>query len=287
MSLRHLHRTALLLGLLVFAPARAEVLMLVHGWSADADTWLRSGVLANLAARGWPDGGVVAAGPDGHAYFPVHASVGIRTVYRAQLPAAAPLPVQAAQLHAELLGVRLRHPDERIILVGHSAGGLVARLALLQPRTDPRTQQTPLAQMLITLGTPHLGTLRATQGLAAVESKPFFCPGPGIDLLKHMAGGDDYRYLRSSRSLLYELQPAVYGSLLDWLNHQPHPDIAYFAVVRGGPYAAGDELVPAVSQDMNQVPALSGRARVVVVPTGHGLLPADGLLLADILDGRY
>lgn len=283
MALRHLHRTVLLLGLLVFAPARAEVLMLVHGWSADADTWLRSGVLANLATRGWPDAGVVTADPDGRVYLPAQATVGVRTVYRAQLPAAALLPVQAAQLHAELLAVRLRHPDDRITLVGHSAGGLVARLALLHPRTH----QTPPVQRLITLGTPHLGTLRATQGLAAVESKPFFCPGPGIHLLKHLAGGDDYRYLRNSRSLLYELQPATYGSLLDWLNHQPHPDIAYYAVVRGGPYTAGDELVPAASQDMNQVPVLNGRARVLVVPTGHGLLPDDGLLLADILDGRY
>ena len=61
MNIRHLFRTGMLLGMLALSPARADVLVLVHGWSANADTWLRSGVLANLAARGWVDAGVVIA----------------------------------------------------------------------------------------------------------------------------------------------------------------------------------------------------------------------------------
>lgn len=278
MNIRHLLRAGILLGISAWSPARADVLVLVHGWSAAADTWLRNGVLATLAARGWVDAGVIIAGPHGTAYLPAYGSHADRKVYRAQLTAEAPLQFQATQLQAELQMIRQQHPRERITLAGHSAGGIVARLALVHP-------QTPAVQALITLGSPNLGTVRAIQGLDIAESKPFFCPGPGVDFLKRVAGGDDYRYLRASRGALYDLQPVSYGSLIDWLNHQPHPDIAYYGVIRGGPVGDGDELVPAASQDLNQVPALQGRVKVLVTPTSHGLGPRDGILLADILDG--
>jgi len=277
MNIRHLFRAGMLLGMLALSPAKADVLVLVHGWSANADTWLHSGVLANLATRGWVDAGVVVAGPQGTRYLPTYGSNTHRKVYRAQLTAEAPLLLQARQLQAELQMIRQRHPNERITLAGHSAGGIVARLTLVHP-------QTPPMQVLITLGSPNQGTIRAIQGLDIVESKPFFCPGPGIDLLKRVAGGDDYRYLRASRGALYDLQPVSYGSLIDWLNHQPHPNITYYSVIRGGPVGDGDELVPALSQDLNQVPMLRGRVHVLVAPTGHRLEPRDGILLADILE---
>lgn len=278
MNIRHLLRAGMLFGALAISPARADVLVLVHGWSADADTWLRNGVLATLATRGWVDAGAIIAGPNGTAYLPAYGSRADRKIYRAQLTAEAPLQFQATQLQAELQMIRQQHPNERVTLAGHSAGGIVARLALVRP-------QTPAVQALITLGSPNLGTVRAIQGLDIAESKPFFCPGPGVDFLKRVAGGDDYRYLRASRGALYDLQPVSYGSLIDWLNHQPHPDIAYYGVIRGGPVGDGDELVPAASQDLNQVPALQGRVKVLVTPTSHGLGPRDGILLADILDG--
>jgi len=279
MNIRHLLRAGILLGVLVGSPTQADVLVLVHGWSANADTWLRNGVIAPLAARGWVDAGVMIAGPQGTTYHPAYSNNTQRTIYRAQLTAEAPLHVQATQLQAELRMIRQQHPNEPITLAGHSSGGIVARLALVHP-------QTPAVQALITLGSPNLGTVRAIQGLDIAESKPFFCPGPGVDFVKRVAGGDDYRYLRASRGALYDLQPVHYGSLIDWLNHQPHPDIAYYGVIRGGPSGHGDELVPAGSQDLNQVPALQGRVNVLVVPTSHGLEPRDGVLIADILEGR-
>ena len=50
-------------------------------------------------------------------------------------------------------------------------------------------------------------------------------------------------------------------------------------------YAGSDELVPAYSQDLNNVPALQGRAKVLVTTAGHSLTPQDGVLLAGILNG--
>ncbi len=172
MNIRHLFRVGTLLGMLALSPAKADVLVLVHGWSANADTWLHSGVLANLATRGWVDAGVVVAGPQGTRYLPTNGSNTQRKVYRAQLTAEAPLLLQARQLQAELQMIRQRHPNERITLAGHSAGGIVARLTLVHP-------QTPPMQVLITLGSPNLGTIRAIQGLDIVEKQTVFLPGTG------------------------------------------------------------------------------------------------------------
>jgi len=42
-------------------------------------------------------------------------------------------------------------------------------------------------------------------------------------------------------------------------------------------------VVPTASQDLNQVPALRGRAKVHPARARHGLNPTDGELLLDIL----
>ena len=74
------------------------------------------------------------------------------------------------------------------------------------------------------------------------------------------------------------------GSVLGWLNVQPHPEIEYVSVIRTTPNGVpGDWVVPGFSQDMNQVPALHGRSRVVAAPSDHELLPPDGLLIARLL----
>ena len=255
---------------------QAKVLVLVHGWAANADTWIHSGVLQTLIQNGWSDAGVVITTPSGIHHVAAPGQGGANKVYRTNLPAEAPLLMQAAHLAAELQFIERQHPGEPIILVGHSAGGVVSRLVLVN-------QHAPHVTMLITVASPNLGTARAVQGLQLVDSKPFFCPGPGIDFLKSMLGGDDYDYLRYSRGALVDLAPAAPGSLIAWLNQQPHPDIEYHAVIRTGRLYAGDDIVPAFSQDLNQIPALRGRARIHVTAAGHGLNPADGALIAGII----
>ena len=97
------------------------------------------------------------------------------------------------------------------------AGGVVARLVVLG-NNPYRVDE------LITIASPHLGTVRAAQGLDIVDSKPFFCPGPGIDFVKSVVGGGHYDYLKYSRGVLLDLLPAESGNLLFWLNRQSHPD---------------------------------------------------------------
>ncbi len=107
--------------------------------------------------------------------------------------------------------------------------------------------------------------------------------GP-VGWIKDFFGGDLYHTVKASTPLLVELAPAVPGSVLGWLNAQPHPDIDYVAVIRTTPDGMpGDWVVPGFSQDMNQIPALRGKSRVVAAPSDHELLPHDGLLLARLL----
>lgn len=272
----HIFRLLAALLMLTGSVARADVLVLVHGWSANADTWLHSGVLQVLEANGWSNAGIVTTTPDGVSYLPAYGQVSSNKVYRVQLPAEAPLMLQAAHLTAELRFILQRHPNETITLAGHSAGGVVARLVLIQPNA-------PQVNALVTIASPNLGTSRAIQGLDIAHGKPFFCPGPGIDFLKSVVGGDDYDYLQYSTPVLVDLVPSTPGSLIGWLNQQPHPDINYHAVIRQGPGYDGDELVPAFSQDLNRVAPIRGRAKLYLTPASHTLNPGDGRLLAQIL----
>jgi triacylglycerol lipase len=48
----------------------------------------------------------------------------------------------------------------------------------------------------------------------------------------------------------------------------------------------GDILVPAYSQDLNQVPALRGRATVIASPLEHGLAADDARLILQRIAAR-
>lgn len=261
----------LTLALLMFSPLlHSKTLVLVHGYLGSAASWESSGVNATLETQGWHRAGVITPGPMGPVLHPVPGDQAPNRVYSVELPSLAPLPIQADHLNAMLALVAARHPGDDIVLAGHSAGGVAARLALVRA---PNPQVTEL----ITIASPHLGTERALEALEATDDF-----GP-IGMIKDLFGGDLYHTVKHSRGVLADLAPAFPGSLLYWLNQQPHPQIAYYAIVRGGPVGMGDELIPAFSQDMNQIPALAGRADTRLVPASHALQPQDGLTLAGIL----
>jgi pimeloyl-ACP methyl ester carboxylesterase len=256
---------ALALGLP--AVARPDVAVLVPGYLSGPRDWRASGVSDALEASGWRDGGDLQAGPRGVAR-PTPLAGWPRTFYTVAMPSEAPLLAQARALATYLDRVRTWHPGEGLILVGHSAGGVVARLYMVQ---NPDAGVVAL----VTIASPHLGTDRAGLGaLAGQTPLAWFAPLFGAETLNR------------SQGLYRDLLPENPQGVLFWLNRQPHPPAEYACIVRtdDGLTGLGDLVVPDWSQDLNNVIALRGRARRVPVADGHGLGAADGRVLVEILE---
>jgi pimeloyl-ACP methyl ester carboxylesterase len=246
--------------------ATADVLVLVHGYLGGANSWESSGVSATLTRNGWQRAGVVT--PRG--LVPAGKVTSVNKFYTVELPSMAPVVVQADLLRHQLNAIGAQHPEEPLVLVGHSAGGVVARMLLVR-------NGAPRVKALVTIASPHLGTTRAIEALQATDdSFPF-------SLVKRAVAGEIYDVVRDSRGVLVDLTPVAPGNMLYWLNGQSHPDISYVSIVRTGAVGAGDELVPAFSQNMNNVGALKGKATVHKMALSHVLQPADGAKLVEIL----
>ena len=249
--------------------ARADVLLLVHGYLSGAAAWETSGVNQILADNGWQRTGLYRAG--GFVEAASANSDESNKVVLAELPSEAPLGIQSDLLLGYLADINKRFAGERLIIVGHSAGGLVARLSMIRAEIQNLVG-------LVTIATPHLGTQRAAEALDATD-----IPFP-ISVIPDLFGGERWDLLKRGRSLYVDLLPPGPGTLLFWLNQQRHPEITYYSIVRGTPYALyGDALVPGYSQDMNAVPVLYGKSKLVTVGSGHELNPQDGFALVGIL----
>jgi len=250
---------------------RADVLVLVHGYLSGAQSWDASGITGVLQQHDWQRAGVYVAGPAGIQQVPASGIQAANKFYAVDLPSEAPVLVQVYQLNEILDRISQTHKDEPVILVGHSAGGVVARATLVRGQHDN-------VKALITIASPHLGTARAEQALDATD-----IPFP-ISMVTDFFAGETYDIAMRSRSLYVDLVRPQPGTLLYWLNAQAHPDIEYFSIVRGSSEAGwGDYVVPAYSQDMNNVPALRGRSSMINVPVSHGLEPVDGSVIVNLL----
>jgi len=265
-------RLSLLLLLLSPLPMHADVAVLVHGYHSSASAWERSGVVRILEDNGWARAGLYTATARGVQLYPAAPGKSNKRTYLVDLPSEAPVSVQSGLLVTALQDIRRRHALEPITLIGHSAGAIVARTALV-------TANIPGIEGLISIACPNLGTERTVQALNATD-----IPWP-FSYAADFFAGEGYHTIKRSRHLLIDLLPASPGTYLGWLNVQPHPDINYVAIVRGHNLVmSGDWMVPGMSQDLNNVVALSGRARVLTVPAEHELSPLDGAMLASILN---
>lgn len=247
--------------------ATAEVMVLVQGYTGDKDTWRKSGVTNELSTGGWSDGGHLVNGPDGVVCQGGTSKSSARSFYTISFDSEAPLLEQERQFSPYITDIRANHPGESLYLVGHSAGGVLARLYLVQHPDIP-------VSALITFASPHLGTESAEVGQQAGQGiLGWLVSELGIDDIKH------------SQGLYDDLAREKNGNLLYWLNRQPHPAIRYVSVVRSkdGFFGMGDTVVPPWSEDMNNVFALRGRAKTLTVDGPHILVPGDGKLLLDIL----
>lgn len=258
---------AVLIWLSIMPPASAETALLIHGYLGDGNSWKSSGIENTLTRSGWVNGGRLDAstspsrlGPDNsHPVF-----------FTLDLPSTAPLTHQADVLWARVNQLDDYRPGEPVVLVGHSAGGVVARLALVRFGPGPVTT-------LITIASPHLGTPRALQGLDVIQDS-----GP-FEFIKKLVGGNEYRQVKRSGVTLWDLAPPRPGNLLYWLNTKEHPALRYVSVIRVPGPNGSDEIVPTFSQDLNQVQSLRGRSEVIPTWGEHYLDASDGHLIHRVL----
>ena len=190
--------------------------------------------------------------------------------YTIDLPTQAPVSAQTSFLAAYLTRIRAEHGSDKLILVGHSAGGVVARATMV---TNPHLK----VDELITIASPHHGTGAAEDGLTLANS-PFSLIAPFIG-----AGT-----INRSRALYLELVRERPGSYLGWLNSRKHPDATYVSIIRSArPGLAGDKWVPGWSQDMATVLGLRDKKTATYIAPGpHNLMPADGLTILNILAAK-
>ncbi|MCG6937717.1 MAG: alpha/beta fold hydrolase [Gammaproteobacteria bacterium] len=246
-------------------------MLLIHGFLGHAFSWEKSGINIELQRLGWQRAGTFEGGPYGPQLLVTPQNGAKNLVYTATLPFEAPVMVQADILKNIIDIIQQQHPDEQLILVGHSAGGVVARMLLVR-------YQSKNIKGLITIASPHVGTAKADQALDITANH-----GP-FNIVKHVIGGDDYDALKHSRGLMHDLMYPKPGNLLYWLNSQPHPDIHYASIIRlDKDRENGDKYVPAFSQNMNNVPALFGRSSVLITPASHSLAPQDASTIVSII----
>jgi triacylglycerol lipase len=245
---------------LLSLPSHAGLsLVLIHGYLSDGSAWRPTGIVYTLQQAGWIDAGHLFPNSQIPKAVPSPAK---HYVYTVTLPSEAPLPMQAQWLDFYLRNLQERHPNNSLILVGHSTGGVVARLVMV-------TSGIPI-EGLVTIATPHLGTDKAEWG-ALLSNSPFSWVAPffGLDTINR------------SRSLYRDLMREHPSNLLFWLNRQPHPKAFYVSIIR-----VRDEWVPPYSQDLNDVPALHGLAKTITTVGTHSLHPADGPILVSLLENE-
>jgi len=239
--------------------AMADVLILVPGYLNGGHSWRSHGITQNLVAHGWSDGGNFVLGPQG-ARLDLPPASSSHRFYTVELPSEAPLPHQAGYLNTYIDAVRVIHPKDRLILAGHSAGGVLARYTMV-------TRPAVKINTLITIASPHSGSDAAELGKTIANSPAaWMAPLFGANTINR------------SQGLYHDLSRPNGGNLLGWLNIQAHPKARYVSVIR-----PNDEWVDARSQDMNLIPALAGRSTVVTSTGKHELNPGDGMLLVNLL----
>ncbi|MCW8962908.1 MAG: alpha/beta hydrolase, partial [Gammaproteobacteria bacterium] len=243
--------------------AHAQVLVLLQGYLGPGSSWRASGVTHILDRADWVDGGHLRIENDKVVNYRKQFGQD-RTFYTLKMPTEAPVMVQAKLLAKYMKDIGKQHPGESLNIAGFSAGGIIGRTYMVMRKDDE-----PKVATLITISTPHLGTHLAEVG-SKIRRSPLSSFTPFIG-----AGSFD-----RSDALLKDMHPEEYGNFLYWLNRQTHPRARYVSVIKGGrSFIGGDFVVPAYSQNMNNVVALWGMSTTVRLTGTHMLSHVDALLL--------
>jgi predicted alpha/beta hydrolase family esterase len=196
--------------------ASASTVVLIGGITAS-NSWLNNGVAQQLSKD--------------------------NTIKIVNVPFTAPLQVQSAYLNAELNKI-----NGDIILVGHSAGGVVARNTLVRSGNKNIKQ-------LITIATPNFGSKMARYS-TFVNDIPF-----SSFMTKTIAPESYYAQ--------YPIRQLRKNSVfLNALNSTAHPNICYTSIIKTGG-AINNSFADVNSQDLRFIPNI--KSTTLFTNTGHSL----------------
>ena len=268
-----LRTCVLTLQVLLSSPAFSQQLVLIQGYLGQPSSWSDSGIAQLLDANGWKYAGEFVYASDGARLLvpPPHPDQrrSADQFYRVALPTESSIQSQAYFLTAYLKILRNRFPAQKIILVGHSAGGVLARYVMV------RSPELNIGK-LITIASPHLGTESAQLGRIVGNSPlALFAPFVGANTINR------------SQGLYQDLLPEMPHRFLYWLNRQPHPEAEYISVVKDNKaLQVGDYIISKESQHLENVYSLRHFAKSYVVHGSHGLSREDGGFILNLITER-
>lgn len=255
--------------LLIGSYAHADIAVLIHGYHSTGNTWRSNNITRVLASQGWQDAGFYT--PQGnYAPFGVYLSNSGNYSITAELPSESPVEIQANLLSQYLNHIMQQFDQQKIHLIAHSAGGIVARLALVDMYTY--NKHSNISQ-LITIATPHLGSV-----IAEVANRVSNTP---LSLVAPILGASE---INRAKILYQQLGREEHNNFLYWLNRQVHPPLHYTSIIRANnSIKTGDWLMSPQSQNMTFVPAIGAQTQVILTQGDHYLDYKDGYLLLDLL----
>ena len=253
----------------ISAYVQADIAVLVHGYHSTGNTWRAKGITSLLAANGWHDAGFYT--PQGnYAPYTNPLSNNGKYLVTAELPSESPVEIQSDLLSQYLMDIMHKFPQQKIHIIAHSAGGIVARYSLVT--LYQQNKVTNISQ-LITISTPHFGSV-----IAEVAKRASDTP---MSIVAPLFGADE---INRAEILYQQLGREEKNEFLYWLNRQPHPPMQYASIIRAsGSFLDGDWLVPAASQNMALVPVIGSNALVFLSSGDHHLKYSDGFLLLNLL----
>ena len=259
--------SAFLLAFFLPVIVSAKTVVLIHGFTGNGMDWRTSGFTKPLEFSGWTDGGSYGFNQWG-MLTPIGINLKGDVFYTVNLPSLSNIQTQEGILRQYLQHL-FSQRSEPITLVGHSAGGVIARLYVLDPMHYP-------VNALITIASPHLGTPAAKIAYLAGNSP--------VGMMASFVGEDS---LEDGRGLFLDLKEEAPNNFLYWMNHQPHPDIHYASIIRTNDSISKpnkfDFIVPPYSQNMNNIWALRNRSGVALSKDNHSLNGKDGQIVVDVL----
>jgi pimeloyl-ACP methyl ester carboxylesterase len=211
-------------------------ILFLHGMGATAETWIDAGVKSFLEKKGLRYGGVIGVDKRGQLQISQPSCPPEKADFFALQVADSfqSLNLWERDLATIIEAVRSRTGAPRVILVGHSAGGLAARKYLVDHARYHHVAK------LLTIATPHRGSELA---LIAILEDLLGANASGSEainttsraLLEELKALESRAGLRYKAPIFRDLLPESLNPALRRLNSAPHPtDVKYACILAAG-----------------------------------------------------